>query len=294
MTTINVNTAYQICLTQAQAHYENFPTATRLINKKHRLATAAIYSFARRADDIADERDSDTHTRPQQLDAYQTMLDNVYRGTTCNDATFIALADTIQNYDLPQQPFNDLLTAFRTDIDKTRYANFDELQEYCHHSADPIGELILRLHGLYNDITTPASNNICSALQLINFIQDIDEDYQQRDRIYIPLDEMQQYHIEEQHIANRVNSPQMQDLVNTQLTRATNMLNDGIILLSSLNGRLKLTVNMTIRSGLRIADKLRLRQNPFSRPTLNKKDWLLIILHSLYFRPNTQHAKLHS
>ena len=86
----------------------------------------------------------------------------------------------------------------------------------------------------------------------------------------------------------------MQDLVNTQLTRATNMLNDGIILLSSLNGRLKLTVNMTIRSGLRIADKLRLRQNPFSRPTLNKKDWLLIILHSLYFRPNTQHAKLHS
>ncbi len=280
-----VQLAYAECLTQANSHYENFPTASKLIKKKHRQATAAIYSFARRADDFADEGEHSNETRINKLNQFDRYLDNIELNQPVDDLTFIALADTIHQYQLPLRPFRKLLQAFRMDVNKKRYANFSELLHYCQHSANPVGELVLRIHDVYTDKTAQLSDNICTALQLINFMQDIDEDYQQRDRIYIPQNELAMASLNEQTIAARELSPALKSLVNDQLERARQMLLQGAPLVNQLQGRLKWVMKFTINGGLLICKKCQARNNVFLRPTLNKSDTLNLVARSIYFRP---------
>jgi len=287
-----IKNAYSECLRLARTHYENFPTASRIVEKKHRDATAAIYSFARRADDIADEGDISDDQRHAKLDSFSTMLADIAAGKPVDDPTFIALADTITRYQLSILPFENLLTAFKMDIDKKRFANFDELLFYCQHSANPVGELILRLHGRYNVTTQALSNSICTALQLINFLQDISEDYQKRDRIYIPFDEMNKFDVTEINIQQKTNSTNMNQLIDYQLERAASMLTSGARLTHHLQGRLKWVMKLTILSALAVCEKLSTRNNVFARPTLTKTNWLKIVFGSLYFRPENSHAKI--
>jgi len=284
--------AYSECLQLARTHYENFPTASRIVERKHREATAAIYSFARRADDIADEGEMSDNQRHAQLDNFSTMLSNIAAGKPTKDPTFIALADTINRYQLPISPFENLLTAFNMDVDKKRFENFGELVFYCQHSANPVGELILRLHGRYNNTTQALSDSICTALQLINFLQDISEDYQKRDRIYIPLDEMKNQGVTELNIQNKTNSPALCQLVDEQLKRASDMLISGTSLVNHLQGRLKWVMKLTILSALMVCEKLSTRNNVFNRPILAKADWLMIVFRSIYFRPDQSHARI--
>lgn len=285
-------TAYSECLRLARNHYENFPTASRLVEKQHRDATAAIYSFARRADDIADEGDSTNTQRHTELDRFSAMLSDAATGKSVNDPTFIALTDTINKYHLPLAPFENLLTAFKMDVDKKRFNNFSELSFYCQHSANPVGELILRLHNKFNTTTQALSNSICTALQLINFLQDINEDYQHRGRIYIPLDEMKKFDVSEMNIQQKTSSINIHQLVDFQLRRATDMLVSGAPLVKHLQGRLKWVMQLTILSALMVCEKLSIRNNVFERPALSKTDWLKIALGSLYFRPDRSHAKI--
>lgn len=284
--------AYSECLRLARTHYENFPTASRLVEKKHRDATAAIYSFARRADDIADEGDNTNTQRHAALDRFSAMLSDAATGKPVDDPTFIALTDTIKKYHLPLLPFDNLLTAFKLDVDKKRFNSFEELSFYCQHSANPVGELILRLHDKFNATTQALSNSICTALQLINFLQDINQDYQQRDRIYIPLDEMKTFDVSEMDIQQKACSANIHQLVDFQLRRATDMLVAGAPLANHLQGRLKWVMKLTILSALSICEQLSIRNNVFERPSLNKTDWLKIALGSLYFRPDRSHAKI--
>ncbi len=288
-----VELAYAECLKEAQQHYENFPTTTRLVAKQHRNATAAIYSFARRADDLADEGPSVPDQ--QRLDALKNMLqklkEQVENGQQ-DDHTFIALADTIKCYNLPLMPFQKLIKAFSTDVVQKRFSSFDDLLYYCDHSANPVGELVLRLHSAYSEMSIQLSNQVCSALQLINFVQDIDEDFQIRDRIYIPQDEMAQFQITESALSNHENSEKLNNLVIFQLKRATQMLINGAPLVNRLTGRLRLVIQITILSGLRISEKLSIRQNVFQRPTLNKVDWLLILARLTYFRYYVSHVSI--
>lgn len=284
--------AYAECLLQANAHYENFPTASRLLPLELRKATAAIYSFARRADDFADEGTIDNGIRHQLLDTFSANLQQIQNGNIPADATFVALADVITRYQLPIEVFERLLTAFHMDIDKKRYASFHELMEYCHCSADPVGELVLRLQKFDNQENIHLSNRICSALQLINFIQDIDEDYQQRNRIYIPQDELQQYGVSETQFAQRVQDTALLRLVNYQIRRAKGMLMEGTPLIDKVHGRLRWILKITLQSALQIINKLEKRQDVFFRPYLKKHDWPIILLRSLYFRPADKHASI--
>ena len=288
----NLQSAYQFCLDLARQHYENFPTASVFLGGEQRKATAVIYAFARTADDIADEGELDNVTRLKQLDDYRQKLDAVYQNQTSDDPVFIALADTVKRFELPKQVLTDLLTAFRMDVEKKRYNNVADLLRYCQYSANPIGELVLRLHGVYTRENKQLSDLICTALQLINFIQDIDEDYQQRNRIYIPLDEMHKFSVDEDMIANRKEPAELAALVKCQLNRAQDMLLDGIGLIDHLHGKLRLVIALTISSGLRIIDKLQARQNCFTRPTLRKWDWVIIGLNALYFRAIRTRAKI--
>ncbi len=277
--------AYAECQQLANSHYENFPTASKLVQKKHRQATAAIYSFARRADDFADEGNYDNETRFRMLNQFDQYLDDVEHNKPIDDLTFIALADTINEYNLPLLPFRKLLQAFRMDVEKNRYSSFDELLYYCQHSANPIGELVLRIHGVYTDQTARLSDNICTALQLINFMQDIDEDFQQRNRIYLPQNELLKYSVSEQSIASRKNSEELKSIVGFQLERSKQMLLQGAPLVNHLRGRLKWVIKFTINGGLLICEKCQKRSNVFLRPTLSRTDALSLLAKSIYFRP---------
>ena len=287
-----IQSAYTACLTRARAHYENFPVASVLIEKNHRNATAAIYSYARQADDIADEGNKTSAERHKALDIFSDLLMEINNNRPVDDPTFIALQDSIQRYDLPLAPFEDLLIAFRMDIDKQRFADFDELTRYCRYSANPVGELILRLHHCCNETTKPLSDSICTALQLINFLQDISEDFQERNRIYIPQDEMAKFSITEEMLKEKTNSTNLTKLIDQQIIRAISLLVAGTPIIQQLRGRLKWLIKLTVCSALQVGLKLSKRDNVFDRPTLSRLDWVKILLASIYFRPDKTHAKI--
>lgn len=159
-------------------HYENFPVASILLPNWLRRPIAAIYRFARGADDIADEGDASNEERLQELAAYNSELDRIEQGQSPADPAFSELACVIAEWRLPLQLFRDLLDAFAQDVVKKRYTNFPELLDYCRRSANPVGRLLLHLVDRASDENLRRSDCICSTLQLINFWQDIDIDWQ--------------------------------------------------------------------------------------------------------------------
>jgi squalene synthase HpnC len=177
-------------------HYENFPVASWLLPKRLRRPVEAIYRFARSADDIADEGDAPPAVRLEQLATYQTELDRIERGEATTHPVFVPLATAIRNHAIPLAPFRDLLSAFAQDVEKSRYANFGEVMDYCRRSANPVGRLVMHLYGDHDPRHLAYSDAICSSLQLINFLQDTAVDYR-KGRVYLPQDELAAYHVNE-------------------------------------------------------------------------------------------------
>ena len=270
--------AYAECLLMAQSHYENFPVASRLLPKHLRMPIAVIYAFARRADDFADEGDLSNEERISALTDFGYKLDLIEQNKEVDDATFIALADVIKQHDLPISLFHDLLTAFKMDVTKARYANFGEVIEYCRYSANPVGRLLLHLNKATSPQNLGYSDAICSALQLTNFLQDISQDLEESDRIYIPQDEMEQCGVTEDDIRNKVTNPASRKLIEFQIRRALKLMQSGAPLGKALKGRMGLELRMTIMGGSRILYKLNQQYDDvFSRPRLSKWDisWVI-------------------
>jgi squalene synthase HpnC len=270
--------AYAECLHMAQSHYENFPVASRLLPKHLRMPIAVIYAFARRADDFADEGDLSNEERISALTDFGYKLDLIEQNKEVDDATFIALADVIKQHDLPISLFHDLLTAFKMDVTKARYANFGEVIEYCRYSANPVGRLLLHLNKATSPQNLGYSDAICSALQLTNFLQDISQDLEESDRIYIPQDEMEQCGVTEDDIRNKITNPASRKLIEFQIRRALKLMQSGAPLGKALKGRMGLELRMTIMGGSRILYKLNQQYDDvFSRPRLTKWDisWVI-------------------
>ncbi len=271
--------AYRHCEHLTRNHYENFPVASWFLPKALRRPITVIYAFARHADDLADEGDAPAAQRLQQLQEYGQQLDNI---TASKDPVFIALHDVIRQHQLPLQLFRDLLTAFKMDVSKKRYADFEDLLFYCRHSANPIGRLLVHLNRRVTDQTLHDADQICTALQLINFYQDLAQDYRENGRIYLPLDEMQQFGVSEDHIQSQRSDSAMQGLMAFQIQRARDMLLSGRQLGTMLPGRMGFELRMVIAGGLRIAHKLiNNNGNVFARPRLNRLDWLSMVWHAL-------------
>lgn len=287
MATHDVAGAYAHCLAVARGHYENFPVASRLLPARLRGPVAAIYAFARRADDIADEGDTDAATRLMKLDAMAAGLDALRTGRAPGDPVFIALADAIPRHALPLEPFYDLLTAFRMDVTTKRYATIAEVLNYCRYSANPVGRLLLHLYGHATPQNLSHSDAVCSALQLINFLQDIAQDFDENGRIYLPEDEMGRRGVTERHIAERRTDAAMRALVDRQIERARGLLLSGAPLGRALPGRAGLELRLIIHGGLRVLEKLAARtQDVFARPRLTKGDWMRILARALVARAN--------
>jgi phytoene synthase len=259
-------------------HYENFPVASVLLPRRLRPAVGAIYWFARSADDFADEGDLPAADRLARLDAYRAALRGIAAGQPAGDPLFARLAMAIREHGLPLQAFHDLLDAFSQDVVKHRYASFGEVLDYCRRSANPVGLLMLHLFRAATPQNIRWSDAICTALQLVNFWQDVAVDLR-KDRIYLPQDEMARHGVTEADLfAARVDPP-VREMLAFQVSRARAMLESGAPLARVVAGRSGFELRMVVQGGLRILEKIdRVGGDVFRhRPVLRGSDWLLML-----------------
>ncbi len=256
-------------------HYENFPVASALLPERLRAPVEVIYRFARSADDFADEGDAPAAERLRRLDGFRNALRNL---SSPNTPLFADVARIVREHDLPLQLFHDLLDAFTQDVVKKRYADFAEVLDYCRRSANPIGRLLLILFGSNTEQNRGWSDSICSALQLVNFWQDVELDFA-KGRIYLPQDDMRTYGVSEEHIAARRCDQAWRGLIGFQIERSRQMLLAGAPLGHALPGRAGLEIRATLQGGLRILEKLEAaRCDMFrARPVLHWFDWPLLL-----------------
>ena len=266
-------------------HYENFPVASVCLPAGLRPAVRAIYAFARSADDFADEGEHPAEWRLARLAEYHAHLEALERGEPVDHPVFEALAPHIRAHDLPYALFHDLLAAFEQDCSKTRYAHFGEVMDYCRKSANPIGRLLLKLYGDEDAKHLAWSDGICSALQLINFLQDVAVDFR-KDRIYLPQDEMQKFGISERQIGEGRADALWQQFMKGQIERARRMLQAGAPLGLALKGRIGLEMRLIILGGERILYQLHSsRGDMFTRrPKLGWRDGAIMLRHALFPR----------
>jgi squalene synthase HpnC len=259
-------------------HYENFPVASLLLPASLRRPVSVIYRFARSADDFADEGDLAPAARLALLDEYRAELGRLEARRPPRAPLFHELREVIDAHRLPFAPFYDLLDAFSQDVTQLRYASFAELMGYCRRSADPVGRLMLELYGHSSRQNIASSDQICSALQLINFWQDVEVDFR-KNRIYLPQDEMARFGVTEAQIATHDASGTWWTLMRFQVERARSMLLAGAPLALRLPGRIGLEIRAVVQGGLRILEKLeQTRGDVFRhRPVLGALDWPIIL-----------------
>lgn len=266
-------------------HYENFPVASLLLPKALRRPVEIIYRFARQADDFADEGNLTNAERLEKLDGFRAELSRIAAHEPPHSPLFHDVAGIVAQYALPLQLFHDLLDAFSQDVVKKRYANFDEVLDYCRRSANPVGRLLLHLYNDATPVNLAYADSICTSLQLINFWQDVKKDYA-IGRIYLPEDDMARFHVTEAHIRNGRPDAAWRDLMRFEADRARAMMKHGAPLGSILAGRIGLEMRMIIAGGNRILDKLQsVNFDVFDRrPALQFHDWIIMAMNSAPFK----------
>jgi squalene synthase HpnC len=262
-------------------HYENFPVASLLLPARLRRPVAAIYAFARSADDIADEGQMSDSARLAGLAAYAEGLDRIAAGLPATTPMFARLSETVCEHQLPLAPLRDLLSAFRQDVTTQRYADYPTLLDYCSRSANPVGRLMLALYkvpfGAMESQRLIESDRICTALQLINFWQDVAIDLQ-KDRIYLPQDQMTRFGVSLETLRAQPDSAAWRALLAGQIESTRAMMLAGAPLALALPGRIGLELRLVVQGGLRILEKI--EANDYDvfrrRPVLRAPDWLLL------------------
>jgi squalene synthase HpnC len=280
----NVEQEYLTALKLAKTHYENFPVISLFLPKKLHKHVAIIYKFARIADDYADEELYKDSNRLELLEEYKSnfiaALNNNYQ-----NIFWQTLVKTINKYNLTAGLFIDLLEAFKQDLTKKEYSDFQELLLYCKNSANPIGRLILQLHGINNDEAYKYSDLICTALQLTNFWQDISVDLK-KDRVYLPIEDMNKYGYSLELLKKNIYDEKFKCLIKYEVEITKKMFYEGAKLLKYLPFRLKIQIKLTILGGLRILDKI--AKNDYNvitnRPTIEKTDIIFILIKSLLWK----------
>lgn len=270
-------------------HYENFPVASLLLPRRLRSAVTAIYAFARRADDIADEGQASAPERLAALDAFDNALNHMqasdFAATGFNDVpthVFLNLQREIRQHGLPLAPLHDLLVAFRQDVHHAPFQNDADLTAYCRYSANPVGRLLLHLYRTTDQESLLLSDNICTGLQLVNFWQDIAIDTR-RHRYYLPADRLAAHGMSHQDLDNGQLNEHWPQLMLENTAFARKILLAGAPLCTRLRGRPGLELRMIVQGGLRILEKIDIVAGDVfhHRPTLNKKDWAVIAWRSV-------------
>jgi squalene synthase HpnC len=263
-------------------HYENFPVASFLLPRRLVPAVEAIYAFARSADDLADEGDAAPAERLAALQAYERGLDAIERGEPAQDRIFERLGEVVAKYGLSVQPMRDLLSAFSQDVVTPRYPDYAALLDYCRRSANPVGRLMLALYGVGDAASLRQSDAICTALQLINFWQDVAIDWA-KDRVYLPLEDLERFRVTPEHIARAQCDDRWRALMRFEVDRARALMLEGAALPTRLPGRIGLELRMVVQGGLRILEAIeRADYDVFHhRPQLRRQDWLVVAWRAL-------------
>jgi hydroxysqualene synthase len=285
--------AYQYCMDYTQAHREHFPVASLLLPKGLRSSIAVIYTFARQADEIADKDDYNPIERLKQLETYEKAILQLpqahnydssfyaenYRQT---NLVFVALYHLIQQHPLLEPSlFLDLLDAFKQDVSKNRYQTKTEVLDYCRRSANPVGRLLLYLTGNTTESQLKASDALCTALQLINFLNDIQSDFVERERCYMPLETLESAGLSVETLCLEKHQNAIQTFIHRQLDEIESFVTEGSALAAQCPGRFGFYSEMIIQSAYRMIHKLRLRKTIHQRLRFNTLDWIVVFWQSV-------------
>ena len=245
--------AYAYCERLARSHYENFSVATWFLPKRLRQHFYNVYAYCRISDDLGDET-GNREASLQLLDEWESELNACYAGQP-RHPVFVALAGTVREFDIPKQTFADLLTAFRQDQKITRYETFNDLLDYCHYSANPVGHLVLYLCGYRDSDRQQLSDYTCTALQLANFWQDVSADYE-KGRIYLPLEDLRRYGVSEQDIASKNNNAGFLEMMRFEVQRGREWFDRGFPLASQVSRELAIDIELFSRGGQQILNAI--------------------------------------
>ncbi|MDA0677298.1 MAG: squalene synthase HpnC [Chloroflexi bacterium] len=242
-----VTEAFAHCETLARSHYENFSVGTRLIPGKLRKHFYSVYAFCRGVDDLGDEATGD---RLAMLDEWERQLNQCYEGTP-EHPFFVALQQTIREFDIPREPFLKLVEANRRDQRIRKHPSYKELLDSCDHSANPVGHLVLYIFGHREPALHRLSDSTCTALQLANFWQDVQRDYEMG-RVYLPADDMAKFGVTEDIIANREATREFKALMRFEIDRTRQLFVQGYELVGHVNGIAKVDLALFTGGGLTI------------------------------------------
>ena len=253
---VTTRDAYARCERLAREHYENFPVASWLLPARMRPHIAAIYAFARTADDFADEPGRDPAERLRLLATFRDRLFSSVTGSPPpDDHIFVALRDTIDRCGLPVQLLADLLSAFEQDVRVHRYETWSDIDDYCRRSANPVGRLVLRVAGVHHDSADRASDAVCTALQLANFWQDLGRDWR-AGRLYVPAEEYRRQGARESDLDGPAMTKAWRATVRACVERTRRLFAEGRTVGDYVDGRLRLELRATWGGGVRILEKI--------------------------------------
>ncbi|MBI5215343.1 MAG: squalene synthase HpnC [Ignavibacteriae bacterium] len=278
----SLDESFQYCAAVTNAHYENFPVASLFLPQEKRPYIQAIYAFSRTADDFADERVRTADSRLDALNDWENQLLQCYEGEAWNPV-FIALQETVKRLNIPIEPLKDLLTAFKRDVTQNRYETFDDLLSYCRCSANPVGRLVLMIFGYRDEQLYKLSDNICTALQLTNFWQDVAVDLE-KDRLYLPLEDMQRVGFTIDDWKRKSFNPTFKKLLKFQVARTKQLFYDGSELPSLVDKDLQLELKLVWFGGMSILRKIeKVGFDVFAnRPKLSTPNKIGILLRGLF------------
>lgn len=283
------NSSFKYCEDIAKSHYENFPVASLLLPKEKRKYVYAIYAFARAADDFADEEgiEGGSPKRLALLDEWNEKLKDCYNGKAY-DPIFIALGKTVEDCRIPIKPLEDLLSAFRQDVVKSRYSTFDEVLDYCKRSADPVGRLVLMIFGCHDEEFFKYSDKICTALQLTNFWQDVEVDLR-KDRIYLPEEDINKFGYSYRQLEMKQDNGNFRKLMEHEVEKTMELFDEGrkLLVMTEKNAetkRLSKELKLTWLGGTTILNKIKeINYNVLNqRPRISGLDKIKIFLSSRF------------
>ena len=268
-----IEEAFAACESLTRSHYENFSVATRLLPGNLRRHFFSIYAFCRGVDDLGDEVDGD---RLALLDAWEAELEAAYSGTPSHPY-FIALQQTIREFNIPREPLLKLIEANRRDQSIVRHPDFEEILEYCEYSANPVGSLVLYVFGHREPELHRLSNYTCTALQLTNFWQDVARDYDMG-RIYIPGETMERFGVREEDIKSKRATPEFRAALKFEVERARDLFRQGIPLIDRVHGVARIDIALFTAGGMAILDKIESQDFDVlsRRPALSKREKIIL------------------
>lgn len=271
--------AREYCERLARSHYENFSVASWFLPRCLRQDFFNVYAYCRISDDLGDEV-GDTTASLELLDQWQRELDACYEGSP-KHPVFVALGETVRKFDIPKHEFSDLLIAFRQDQTVTRFETFGDVLAYCKYSANPVGHLVLYLCGYRDAERQRLSDFTCTALQLANFWQDVSVDYE-KDRIYLPLEDLRRFGVTEDNIARKQNIPAFCEMMKFEVERAREWFRQGMPLVGKVDRELAIDLDLFSRGGMEILNAIEKQDFAVlgNRPAISKLRKLALVAHA--------------